>query len=198
MKNSCSKKRFLNQNGYLYILFFDERMKIFVKRVYVKGGCLMRRHFLSKKDRKRVLETIRNSFGVELVSEEVEVCLHEGLKIIIVDKEPVAAEVNGRLIPLLQWLLKRKDIRLPKIVVDKGAVKPISSGADVMAPGVVDVVGRVNAGDIAIVVDETYGMPIAVVVTLFSGDDIKRLNRGKVAENIHHVGDSLWKLAKTL
>ncbi len=158
----------------------------------------MRRHFLSKKDRKRVLETIRNSFGVELVSEEVEVCLHEGLKIIIVDKEPVAAEVNGRLIPLLQWLLKRKDIRLPKIVVDKGAVKPISSGADVMAPGVVDVVGRVNAGDIAIVVDETYGMPIAVVVTLFSGDDIKRLNRGKVAENIHHVGDSLWKLAKTL
>ncbi len=158
----------------------------------------MRRHFLSKKERKRVLESIKNSFGVELVSENVEVCLHEGLKIVIVDKEPVAAEVNGRLIPLLQWLLKRRDVKLPRIVVDKGAVKPISSGADVMAPGVVDVVGEINAGDIAVVVDEMHGIPIAVVVTLFSGDEIKRLNKGRVAENIHHIGDSIWKLAKTL
>ena len=52
--------------------------------------------------------------------------------------------------------------RLGCVVVDMGAVPRIVSGADVMRPGVVDVVGDFREGDVVVIRDEIHRKAIAV------------------------------------
>ncbi len=78
-------------------------------------------------------------------------------------------------------------------VVDEGAVKHILNGANVMAPGIVDV-SDFSAGDVVTVWSPDRKAPIAVGEALMDSQHIMRRRRGKAVLNVHHAGDDIWKL----
>ncbi len=154
---------------------------------------------LSKKESKNTLLMLEKLFRSKIDASKVEVCIDKKTRFIIIDGEPIAVEDKGLLIPLLNWLLKNKSKHgIPKIIVDEGAVKPISRGADIMAPGVVGVKGSFKSNEIVVIIDEKYKAPIAVALALMNSESIMKASRGKVALNIHHFKDSYWKRAESI
>ena len=95
-------------------------------------------------------------------------------------------------IPTIKLLLRKQ--LLKTITVDKGAIKFVVNGADIMRPGITAVDAGVQMDEIVAVVDETHHKPLAVGVALFSGADIEKATSGKMVKNIHYVGDDVWKI----
>ncbi len=117
----------------------------------------------------------------------------EGIELFLINGEAAFFYSNKKLLPTLKLLLKQVGL-LPKFVVDMGAVRFVVGGADIMRPGIVTVDSLVSVGAFVVIVDETHGKPLAVCETLFSGEDINFMKKGKVLRNIHYVGDKLWKI----
>ena len=79
-------------------------------------------------------------------------------EIFIFDGRPLIAKSNGELFPTLTF----KEIfpLIPKIVVDMGAVPYVCKGADVMAPGIVDIKGEFEENDLLLIIDERQSKSI--------------------------------------
>lgn len=162
-----------------------------------------RRHPLSKKERRRLAERARSLYpGIPLDFEEVEVAIVDGVTIYIVDGTPCLYEGEGMLLPTLRCLLKHGSSWLPRLVVDRGAARAVARGADLMAPGVRRVEGDFRAGDVVAVVDEETGAAVAVARALMDSGGVRERveskGKGKVAENLHHVGDDVWEASAAL
>jgi PUA domain protein len=80
------------------------------------------------------------------------------------------------------------------VTVDAGAVEFVSSGADVMRPGIVDADDGIEAGDLVVIAEETHGKVLAVGRARVDGTDL-RGDSGKVIDSVHHVGDDLFALS---
>ncbi len=159
----------------------------------------LRRHFLKEKEAAQLLlklsQKLKTSpeqlFGTKIRVESTET--HAG-KIFFVNGKPLLASYEDILLPTL--LFSEVLNRLPKIVVNMGAVPHICNGADVMAPGVVQIEGEFEADDFLIVIDERHRKPLAIGKALFDSESTKNLKRGRTVKNLHYVGDKLWKLLK--
>jgi len=162
---------------------------------------LPRRHFLKEKEAEQFLASISKKlkvnpyelFGPKPRIERAETKVAE---IFFVNEKPIMAKSNEMLFPTLKF--EKLFTFLPKIVVNMGAVSHICNGADVMAPGVVRINGNFNEGDFLLVVDERYEKPLAIGVALVNSQVAKNLTHGKIAKNMHFVGDELWNLLKSL
>jgi len=161
---------------------------------------IMRRQFLREKNAAQVLDEFSGRLKInltELLEKKklsVELAENPDVDLIYLGGKPLAARLKGVLVPTL--VFEKALLRLPKIVVNMGAVPHICNGADVLAPGVVGVDGVFAVGDFAVVVDERHRKPLAVVAALVDSEAVRGLARGKVAENLHYVGDALWSLLK--
>lgn len=113
--------------------------------------------------------------------------------IYIIDKKPLVMEQDTWAFPTLRGAVLRP-FSGRRIVVDMGAVPYMINGADVMRPGIVSVTDDVTAGKPALVVDESHGKPLAVVIPLYDAAGIIALEKGKAAKNMHYIGDELWNL----
>jgi len=88
--------------------------------------------------------------------------------------------------------LQEKNL-LKKSVVDMGAVRFLSGGADLMRPGVKEIDALIQKEEFVVVVDVNNHKPLIVGIALFSGEDMQKMVSGKVVKNIHSVGDAIWK-----
>jgi PUA domain protein len=88
--------------------------------------------------------------------------------------------------------------RMPKIVVDMGAVPYVCKGADVMAPGIVRVEGEFGVGDLVLVVDVNHGKMLVIGEALYDAENARKVEKGAVVKSLHFVGDKIWDKAKTL
>jgi PUA domain protein len=122
----------------------------------------------------------------------------EGIKFIFVDDVPVFMDKQGTILFTMHGLYKYR----PKekfVVVDMGAVKFVTSGADVMAPGIVDADVSIDEDDQVWICDEKHHKPLAVGIALMNGMQMKNEKQGKAVRVIHYIGDRLWTLtAKSL
>jgi len=160
------------------------------------GLVAMRRHALSKRDVKRLLERVQRELprlsmdeGLGLDGWEV-VKLRE-VKVFVKDGVPALIEVGGRLLPSI---FMAEAYGYPRVVVDMGAVHPIVRGADVMAPGIRTVEGSMKPGDVVAVAEESKGRVIAVGVALMSEEEVFEVRKGKALKVLHRVGDEAWRL----
>lgn len=161
---------------------------------------LKRRQFLREKEAAQLLQEfsekirvdVRTLFDVKKLS--VEVAEGANMCIYYLDGRPLVAKLKDKLVPTL--LFEKAVLRLPKIVVNMGAVPHICNGADVLAPGVVKIDGVFGVGDYLLIVDERHGKPLAVVSALVDSAAASSLSRGKMATNLHYVGDDLWNALK--
>lgn len=115
------------------------------------------------------------------------------ISIFLIDKKPLLISRDGWAFPTLRGAHLRP-FSARRIVVDSGAVAFMVNGADVMRPGVVSVSPDVRANEPALIVDERHGKPLAVVIALYDAEEILTRDKGKIAKNIHYVGDLIWNL----
>ncbi|MEM1984304.1 MAG: PUA domain-containing protein [Candidatus Korarchaeum sp.] len=163
-------------------------------------GIKFRKYFLTLKESRDVIDrSLAEIPGMERVFQRRKVSLQvlevpfkeSTAKIYYLEGDPVLVGLpDTKLIPFLT-AVEKFNLPLPKVIVDLGAVKPIASGADVMGPGVKEVEGSFNEGDLVAVVDEKFKAVIAIGVALRPSGEARE--RGKTIKNIHHAGDSLWK-----
>ncbi len=115
------------------------------------------------------------------------------LSIFLIDKKPLLISRDNWAFPTLRGAHLRP-FTARRITVDSGAVSFMVNGADVMRPGVVSVTGDIRKGEPALIVEERYGKPLAVVIALYDADEIRAMEKGKIAKNIHYVGDAIWNM----
>jgi PUA-domain protein len=120
----------------------------------------------------------------------------QNVEIFIINGKPLFARSEGTFLPTL--ISNGVFSILPKIVVDMGAVPHVCNGADLMAPGVVQIDGDFNTDDLLLIVDERHGKTLAIGAALLDSHGMRKLRHGKVVKNIHYVGDRLWKMLKEI
>lgn len=154
------------------------------------------RTILKDRDSKPLIETLRKLGGEQSLSHKSRVELEtvRDAEIIFVDGQPLAFQRKGELIPVL--VNDEVLSRFPKIVVDMGAVPHVAGGADIMAPGIRRVQGDFTSSQLVVIVDETHDKRLAVGRSLLDSSTLKLTKKGKVVENLHYVGDTVWEVVK--
>lgn len=87
--------------------------------------------------------------------------------------------------------------KFPSVIVDKGAVKAICNGADIMKPGISSFTSF-SKGDIVSVVMESQNKFLVVGRSLIDSKDMSTIEKGKVIENLHYISDEFWEKGKTI
>lgn len=160
----------------------------------------VQRHPLSKRDVKDLLERAKRDLPGLFTDGSMglgswEVAKLRDAKVFIKDGVPLLIETEGRLIPSTY---AAEACKYPRVIVDSGAVRPIVRGADVMAPGIREVEGPMEVGDVMAVAEEGVGRVIAVGVALMSKGEVFEVRKGKALKVLHRVGDEAWRLGQAL
>ncbi|KAI8923701.1 hypothetical protein BC831DRAFT_469880 [Entophlyctis helioformis] len=104
---------------------------------------------------------------------------------------------DGPYYPTLRVLHRFPDI-MPKVQVDRGAIKFVLKGADVMCPGLTSPGGRLPDEDlpcetIVAIMAEGKEHAVAIGLTRMTVSSIKSVNKGTGLLNVHYLNDGLWK-----
>jgi PUA domain protein len=88
---------------------------------------------------------------------------------------------------------------MASVQADRGAIKFVLSGSDIMDPGVTSEGGKlpeecIEKGKPVLVFAEGKASPMAVGVLMKSTDDIRKQNEGKGIQNYHYIDDGLWNM----
>ena len=159
----------------------------------------LKRHFLREKEAKQLLQQIQQKLEIDIekqVGTHVEFAESEIATIYIINNKPLFAKKDDFIFPTLGFdeIVKF----LPQIVVNMGAVPHVCNGADVMAPGVVNISGAFGKDYFVVVIDEQHKKPLAIGTTLYDSQEMKSLKHGKIITNVHYVGDKLWHWLRKL
>lgn len=157
------------------------------------------RFFLKDRDSRKFIEEISETLPIDVErlfgkKVRVEIKETENGDLFFFNGKPLLARLNEAIFPTL--LHEELFSAFPKIVVDMGAVPYVCKGADVMAPGVVSIIGDFDVDQVVIIVDERHNKPLAVGLVKFGSDELKILSSGKIVKNLHYVGDKLWDAMK--
>jgi len=158
----------------------------------------LKHHRLSKRDARLVASLLREQGYPVSMEDEIEL-LEEGDVRIYAVGRLAFLEHGGKMLPLLDETINREPLSmLPSIIIDMGAVPHIANGADVMRPGVKGTIGEFQRDAIVAVRDERHHKAIALARALVASMGLQGIERGRVAENLHYVGDKKWRVAKRM
>ncbi|MHA1783677.1 MAG: DUF1947 domain-containing protein [Candidatus Helarchaeota archaeon] len=161
------------------------------------------RHFLKKKVLNELKKRVTSLYSVnqsEIFSKQsrIEMVKTEtNLILYFINDEATLIEDGSDVYPTLHAVLNKK-IQLREVSVDKGAIKFITNGADVMVPGIVDVDESIQIGEIVGIVDDQYKKTLAIGRALMNANEIKTTKNGKAIKNLHHVRDKIWNTIEKL
>lgn len=118
------------------------------------------------------------------------------IQLYVVDNEVVCFQQFDELIPALKLVHKYPSL-FPTLTVDRGAIKFVLSGANIMCPGLTSPGGELPDDSLpekTIVVINAEGKENALAVgqLIMSTDDIKTKNKGICIESCCYLGDGLW------
>ena len=158
----------------------------------------MRYYPLRKRDLNKLKKIVEDSFpglyelvkecklGYKVVSEDITLIAFSDLPVLIL--------VEHEVFPTLIAVKLSGINSLPHAVVDEGAVKHLLNGADVMAPGIIEVT-NFQIGDIVSVWNPNKTAPLVIGKALMSSSEILTKKRGRAIKNMHYAGDKIWKLS---
>ncbi|MDQ1252859.1 MAG: hypothetical protein QG646_2001 [Euryarchaeota archaeon] len=142
----------------------------------------------------KMLKDLISTFGDTMAGLEdniLEKITLDEYSLILVDGKPLLFEIEGQLFPTVRGAIEMK-LNKRIVTVDKGAVRFVSNGADVMAPGIVEADSEIKEGDFVIIIEEAHRKPLAIGKALMSGLQMVETDSGKAIKSITHVGDKLW------
>ncbi|KAK0418214.1 hypothetical protein QR680_013436 [Steinernema hermaphroditum] len=102
-------------------------------------------------------------------------------------------------IPTLRLLHKYPFI-LPHQQVDKGAIKFVMNGSQIMCPGLTSPGANLNEqiekDSVVAVMAEGKQHALGIGVMKMSGSEIRSTNKGVGIDNVHYLNDGLWKVTR--
>lgn len=136
-------------------------------------------------------ELIPKKSQIELIKCEDKIQLYT------IDGEVLFFQKFNDLIPSLRLVHKCPEA-FPTVQVDRGAIKFVLSGANIMCPGLTSAGAELppapgyDKGSIVAIKAENKDSALAIGELIMSTEEIKSVNKGHGVEMIHHLGDPLW------
>lgn len=163
---------------------------------------IKQRHFINKTQIKELKEEILPQYDEKFLTQifpkkcKIELILTEdGDTLYAVNNILKLWKSKEGYIPVLTLLLN-KQVDLKTVVVDMGAIRFVTNGADVMRPGITKIEPKIKKNDIIQIVDETHSRALAVGKALFDANAMESKTSGKVIKNLHTIKDNVWKFEK--
>lgn len=170
------------------------------------------RTLLNNKDKKSLIAKLVEQYGesvqsvfdkkdqmeyVRLESREEVYLINETPAILLSSNPDFGTDKKEVAIPMLNFLANN-DFPIKYVVVDAGAIKFISSGADVMRPGIVEIDPNIKKDEFIAIKEINHKKTLAIGIALFDGQEMQSMDSGKVVKSIHHVGDLYYNIGKDL
>lgn len=154
------------------------------------------KHLLKQKKAKALLKRLEDQFdeSFDFSVSDMFTGRIDDTVFYFVDNVPIAMDVEGKVMMTVQGLLKLKPSHR-FVVVDMGAVRFVTNGADVMAPGIVDADSAIAKDTPVWICDEQHHKPLAIGIALMNGSEMVEASKGKAVKMIHYVGDEIWKMS---
>ena len=158
----------------------------------------MKSYMLSKKNGNLVVDNISKRWpnNPKFTTKNIRIVELDNGESILMGKEFAAVKIGNDIIPLL--VMKEFLEISGKIIVDKGAVRFICDGANIMRPGVIRVEGTFEIDDIIGVEEAQHGKMLAIGFALVNSLDIQGMSKGIVMKNMHYIGDKFWEAFKNI
>lgn len=155
---------------------------------------------LSNREVKELIAAIESSFGIKEIADKKDIFIVED-NIVRINNIPsfFYHELchEARLAPTLRLILnlgeKIAETCIKRVKVDRGAIRFVVNGADIMRPGIKYIQEGIKKDEIVVVVDEEHSKPLAICIALLDYEEMKNAAQGKVLKNIHYIGDDIWK-----
>jgi PUA domain protein len=163
---------------------------------------IKQRHFIRKSELNSLKEEILEHYDQNFIDQifpkksNVELIQTEsGDTLYAVNNELKLWKSKDGYIPVLTLLLNNR-IDLKTIVVDFGAVRFVTNGADVMRPGITNIDPSIRTGDIIKIEEETKHRALAVGKAMYDASEMESIKSGKVVRNLHTIQDPIWQFEK--
>ncbi|GAI41538.1 unnamed protein product [marine sediment metagenome] len=164
---------------------------------------IKQRHFIRSSEIKEIISQIKKTYFQSFVdkifpkkSKVERILIEHGDELIAINNKLSLWKKGKIYIPILSLLLE-DNLGLKTIVVDMGAIKFVTNGADIMRPGITKIEPSIKKGDIVRIADETHDRILAVGQATFDAREMEKKTSGKVVKNLHTIKDPVWKFAKT-
>ncbi|XP_057770576.1 uncharacterized protein LOC130990371 isoform X1 [Salvia miltiorrhiza] len=120
------------------------------------------------------------------------------LNLVLVNNVPLFFNIrDGPYMPTLRLLHQYPNI-MKKLQVDRGAIRFVLAGANIMCPGLTSPGGalddEVEAETPVAIMAEGKQNALAIGFTKMSAKDIRSINKGIGVDNMHYLNDGLWKV----
>ncbi|RZC94072.1 hypothetical protein C5167_016766 [Papaver somniferum] len=153
---------------------------------------------------RRIRQSIADEYpGLETVMDDllpkksplVVVKCQNHLNLVVVNNVPLFFNIrDGPYMPTLHPEIMKK------LQVDRGAIKFVLAGANIMCPGLTSP-GGVLDDEVAeetpvAIMAEGKQHALAIGFTKMSAKDIKAINKGIGVDNMHYLNDGLWKMER--
>ena len=163
---------------------------------------IKQRHFINKTQIRELKEEILPQYDEKFLTQifpkkcQIELILTEdGDTLYAVNNILKLWKSKDGYIPVLTLLLN-KQVDLKTVVVDMGAIRFVTNGADVMRPGITKIEPTIKKNEIIQIVDETHSRALALGKALFDAKTMESKASGKVIKNLHTIKDNVWKFEK--
>lgn len=155
------------------------------------------RHKIKKKEVRKIIDRLKNDFDSSFFNFDsvVEIGFYKNTEFVFIDHKPYFMLYNNRIVFTLIGLYKYYPSN-KYVIVDMGAIKFVTNGADVMCPGIVDADKDIQPDGIVWICDEKNKKPLAVGIAIISGEEMIQKNKGKAVDIFHYIGDNLWDFLK--
>ncbi len=153
-----------------------------------------KRYYLKKKRIKEIKQELGEYGSLINNKSSVEVLETDEYNYILVNSEPYIIMIDDKPYPTLKAILANEDLENKTVVVDMGAVRFVTNGADIMSPGIVEADDDIVPGDVVVIVDVNNHKPLAIGESLISGPEMVESSKGKAIKSLHFVGDDIWNL----
>lgn len=120
---------------------------------------------------------------------------HNDISLISVNNTILFIQNSEVTIPHLRILHKYPNM-MKKMQVDRGAIKHVLSGANIMCRGLTSPGGRIvpaEEGEVVAIVGEGKQHCMAIGILRKSSEAIQQENSGIGIELLHYLGDGIWK-----
>ncbi len=158
---------------------------------------------LNKKEVKKFLEE-NNFIKKSLIAKKDIISYDEKKQIYYINKKPIIILVKEK--NEFENKFEQKTLRIPflkekelidwdyfkSIIVDMPAVPYILKGADLLRPGIVEY-ESFKKDEIVLVKDEKNKVKLSVMKTLKYSEELKNIEKGRIAKNLHYFNDKYWK-----
>lgn len=158
----------------------------------------MKVHSLSKREIHDITDQIGKSWPKNSIPtiKDIQAYVIDENKRLLVGNNLVAIQLAHDLI--IPHLTQHEILNhFASVEVDMNAVKFVCNGANIMRPGIIDF-SKFQESEIVLVKDQNHKKELAVCLSLVDDEDARKMKKGIILNNIHHIGDIYWEMKKTI